>query len=232
VSIYGQEANHTTWQLAAMNMVIRGIDFNFGKEPASSYTNDQHPDLRADYIMANPPFNMKEWDTGVDDNDPRWVYGKPPTNNANFAWLQHMLYHLAPSGSMGLLLANGSMSSNDDWKISEDHPWELIAFYRAMLLVQNGREADARDLIKLSLEICDDHPDGTITWIGAVIGRCAEHFGILPTDLLIKPGKRLDIVRKVLPNAPIDRFDNAFSKSVNLSNFDAALRQLLPFNFR
>jgi type I restriction enzyme M protein len=112
VSIYGQEANHTTWQLAAMNMAIRGIDFNFGKEPASTYTSDQHPDLRADFVMANPPFNMKEWDTGVADNDPRWVYGKPPSGNANFAWLQHMLYHLAPNGSLGLLLANGSMSSN------------------------------------------------------------------------------------------------------------------------
>jgi type I restriction enzyme M protein len=112
VSIYGQEYNHTTWQLAAMNMVIRGIDFNFGKEPASSYTNDQHPDLRADFVMANPPFNMKEWDTGVDDNDPRWAYGRPPSGNANFAWLQHMLYHTAPNGSLGLLLANGSMSSN------------------------------------------------------------------------------------------------------------------------
>lgn len=112
VSIYGQEYNHTTWQLAAMNMVIRGIDFNFGKEPANTYTNDQHPDLRADFVMANPPFNMKEWDVGVDDNDPRWAYGKPPTGNANFAWLQHMLYHLAPNGSMGLLLANGSMSTN------------------------------------------------------------------------------------------------------------------------
>ncbi|MBV1929031.1 MAG: type I restriction-modification system subunit M [Gammaproteobacteria bacterium] len=112
VSIYGQEYNHTTWQLAAMNMAIRGIDFNFGKEPANTYTNDQHPDLRADYVMANPPFNMKEWDTGVKDNDPRWKYGTPPSGNANFAWLQHMLYHLAPNGSMGLLLANGSMSSN------------------------------------------------------------------------------------------------------------------------
>lgn len=112
VSIYGQEYNHTTWQLAAMNMAIRGIDFNFGKEPANTYTNDQHPDLRADFVMANPPFNMKEWDTGVADNDPRWVYGKPPSGNANFAWLQHMLYHLAPNGSLGLLLANGSMSSN------------------------------------------------------------------------------------------------------------------------
>ncbi|MEW8460504.1 MAG: class I SAM-dependent DNA methyltransferase [Candidatus Thiodiazotropha endolucinida] len=112
VSIYGQEYNHTTWQLAAMNMVIRGIDFNFGKEPANSFTNDQHPDLRADFVMANPPFNMKEWDSGVDDNDPRWTYGRPPSGNANFAWLQHMLYHLSPNGSMGLLLANGSMSSN------------------------------------------------------------------------------------------------------------------------
>ncbi len=112
VSIYGQEYNHTTWQLAAMNMAIRGIDFNFGKEPASTYTNDQHPDLRADFVMANPPFNMKEWDTGISDDDPRWQYGRPPSGNANFAWLQHMLYHLAPNGSMGLLLANGSMSSN------------------------------------------------------------------------------------------------------------------------
>jgi type I restriction enzyme M protein len=112
VSIYGQEYNHTTWQLAAMNMAIRGIDFNFGKEPASSYTNDQHPDLKADFVMANPPFNMKEWDAGVDDNDPRWQFGRPPSGNANFAWLQHMLYHTAPNGSLGLLLSNGSMSSN------------------------------------------------------------------------------------------------------------------------
>ncbi len=112
VSIYGQEYNHTTWQLAAMNMVIRGLDFNFGKEPANTFTNDQHPDLRANFIMANPPFNMKEWDTGVSDDDPRWQYGSPPSNNANFAWLQHMLYHLAPNGSLGLLLANGSMSSS------------------------------------------------------------------------------------------------------------------------
>jgi type I restriction enzyme M protein len=112
VSIYGQEYNHTTWQLAAMNMVIRGIDFNFGKEPANSFTNDQHKDLKADFVMANPPFNMKEWDTSVDEKDQRWKYGKPPSGNANFAWLQHMLYHLAPNGSLGLLLANGSMSSN------------------------------------------------------------------------------------------------------------------------
>jgi type I restriction enzyme M protein len=112
VSIYGQEYNHTTWQLAAMNMAIRGIDFNFGKEPANTFTHDQHPDLRADFVMANPPFNMKEWDTAVDEHDKRWQYGKPPSGNANYAWLQHMLYHLKDTGSLGLLLANGSMATN------------------------------------------------------------------------------------------------------------------------
>jgi len=112
LSIYGQESNPTTWRLASMNMAIRGMDYDFGKEPASTYTQDQHPDLRADFIMANPPFNMKEWNAGVRDDDPRWKYGIPPAGNANFAWMQHMIYHLAPQGSMALLLANGSMSSN------------------------------------------------------------------------------------------------------------------------
>ncbi|MCP9887526.1 type I restriction-modification system subunit M [Cyanobium sp. ATX 6A2] len=112
LSIYGQESNPTTWRLASMNMAIRGMDYDFGKEPASTYTRDQHPDLRADFIMANPPFNMKEWNAGVKDDDPRWKYGIPPAGNANFAWMQHMIHHLAPQGSMALLLANGSMSSN------------------------------------------------------------------------------------------------------------------------
>ncbi len=112
ISVYGQESNPTTWRLASMNMAIRGMDFDFGKEPASTYTRDQHPDLSADYIMANPPFNMKEWNAGVKDDDPRWKYGIPPASNANFAWMQHMIHHLAPHGSMALLLANGSMSSN------------------------------------------------------------------------------------------------------------------------
>ncbi len=112
LSIYGQESNPTTWRLASMNMAIRGMDYDFGKEPASTYTQDQHPDLRADFIMANPPFNMKEWNAGVRNDDPRWKYGIPPAGNANFAWMQHMIYHLAPQGSMALLLANGSMSSN------------------------------------------------------------------------------------------------------------------------
>ncbi|MDV6033169.1 MAG: type I restriction-modification system subunit M [Phycisphaera sp. RhM] len=112
VSVYGQESNPTTWRLAAMNMAIRGIDFNFGGQPANTFTNDLHPDLRADYVMANPPFNMKEWWDGKLEGDPRWEHGDPPKGNANFGWLQHMLYHLSPKGSLALLLANGSMSSN------------------------------------------------------------------------------------------------------------------------
>lgn len=112
ISVYGQESNPTTWRLACMNLAIRGMDFDLGKEPASTYTRDQHPDLRADFIMANPPFKMKEWNAGVKDDDPRWKYGIPPAGNANFAWMQHMIHHLAPNGGMALLLANGSMSSN------------------------------------------------------------------------------------------------------------------------
>lgn len=113
ISVYGQESNPTTWKLAAMNMVIRGIDFNFGKKNADTFLDDQHPDLRADYVMANPPFNIKDWWHPKLEGDARWdIAGVPPQTNANFGWMQHMLYHLAPTGSMALLLANGSMSSN------------------------------------------------------------------------------------------------------------------------
>jgi len=112
ISVYGQESNPTTWKLAAMNMAIRGIDFNFGKKNADTFLDDQHPDLRADYVMANPPFNIKDWWHAKLENDVRWRYGTPPQGNANFGWMQHMLYHLNDHGSMALLLANGSMSSN------------------------------------------------------------------------------------------------------------------------
>jgi type I restriction enzyme M protein len=114
VSIYGQEANPTTWRLAAMNLAIRGIDFNLGREPADTFTRNQHPDLRADFILANPPFNISDWWHGSLTGDPRWVYGDPPPGNANYAWLQHMLYHLKPTGRAGIVLANGSMSSSQN----------------------------------------------------------------------------------------------------------------------
>ncbi len=114
VSIYGQEANPTTWRLAAMNLAIRGIDFNLGKEPADTFMRDQHADLRADFVLANPPFNISDWWHGSLEGDPRWVYGTPPQGNANYAWLQHMLYHLKPMGRAGIVLANGSMSSSQN----------------------------------------------------------------------------------------------------------------------
>lgn len=114
VSIYGQESNPTTWRLAAMNLAIRGIDFNLGKEPADTFIRNQHSDLRADFVLANPPFNISDWWHGSLEGDPRWVYGTPPQGNANYAWLQHMLYHLKPNGRAGIVLANGSMASSQN----------------------------------------------------------------------------------------------------------------------
>jgi type I restriction enzyme M protein len=112
ISIYGQESNPTTWRLAAMNLAIRGFSADLGKEPADTFAKDQFPDLKFDYIMANPPFNISDWGGERYENDPRWKYGRPPVGNANYAWLQHMLWKLKPGGQAGVVLANGSMSSN------------------------------------------------------------------------------------------------------------------------
>jgi type I restriction enzyme M protein len=109
--IYGQEMTATTRKLACMNLAIRGLDYDMGREYADTFGNDQHPDLRADYVLANPPFNM-EWNPKAVANDKRWVYGTPPAKNANYAWLQHILSKLATHGRAGVVLANGSMSSN------------------------------------------------------------------------------------------------------------------------
>ncbi len=112
ISIYGQESNPNTFKLAKMNLAIRGIEANLGKQPADSFHADQHPDLKADFVLANPPFNMKEWGGDLLRGDKRWKYGPPPAGNANFAWIQHFIYHLAPGGMAGFVMANGSMSSN------------------------------------------------------------------------------------------------------------------------
>jgi len=110
ISIYGQESNYTTWRLAKMNLAIRGIDAQIAHGDA--FHDDRHPDLKADYVLANPPFNDSDWRGELLKNDPRWAYGVPPPGNANFAWVQHFLHHLAPNGIAGFVLANGSMSSN------------------------------------------------------------------------------------------------------------------------
>ena len=110
ISIYGQESNYTTWRLARMNLAIRGIDAQIAH--GDTFHNDKHPDLRADYVLANPPFNDSDWRGELLKDDKRWVYGVPPAGNANYAWVQHFIYHLAPTGLAGFVLANGSMSSN------------------------------------------------------------------------------------------------------------------------
>lgn len=111
ISIYGQESNYTTWRLAKMNLAIRGIDSNLGQRAADTFHDDLHPDLRADYVIANPPFNDSDWNGDMLKDDVRWKYGIPPTGNANFAWVQHFIHHLTPKGTAGFVLANGSMSS-------------------------------------------------------------------------------------------------------------------------
>jgi type I restriction enzyme M protein len=111
ISVFGQEMNPTTWRLAKMNLALRGIDANLGPQWGDTFGNDLHPDLRADFVIANPPFNISNWGGENLRGDPRWAHGTPPAGNANFAWIQHMLHHLAPTGTMATILANGSLSS-------------------------------------------------------------------------------------------------------------------------
>ena len=112
ISVFGQESNPTTWRLARMNLAIRSIEANLGNEPADSFHRDLHKDLKADHILANPPFNMSDWGGDRLREDVRWKFGAPSASNANFAWVQHFIHHLSPTGVAGFVLANGSMSSN------------------------------------------------------------------------------------------------------------------------
>lgn len=112
LSIYGQELNSTTWKLCRMNLVIRGLDGNIGPSHGDTFHNDMHKMLKADYVLANPPFNIKDWGGNALIDDIRWKFGIPPEGNANYAWLQHIVHHLAPNGCAGVVLANGSLSSN------------------------------------------------------------------------------------------------------------------------
>ncbi len=112
LSIFGQESNPTTWRLCKMNLAIRGIECNLGQLHADTFHNDQHKDLKADYVLANPPFNISDWGGDRVREDSRWKYGTPPVGNANFGWVQHIISHLSPSGVAGIVLANGSMSSS------------------------------------------------------------------------------------------------------------------------
>lgn len=111
ISVYGQEAQLDTWRMAKINLAIRGIEADFGDENADTFFNDKHKDKEFDVIFANPPFNLKAWGQEKLIDDVRWKYGIPPANNANYAWIQHMIHHLAPKGKIGLVLANGALTS-------------------------------------------------------------------------------------------------------------------------
>jgi len=141
VSVYGQESNPTTWRLAAMNLAIRGLSVDLGKTHADTFANDQFQDLKFDYIMANPPFNISDWNGEKYENDVRWKYGRPPVGNANYAWLQHILWKLKPGGGQaGVVLANGSMSSDNNIRTSmiKDDVVEVMIALPEKLFLNTG----------------------------------------------------------------------------------------------
>jgi len=197
ISVYGQESNPTTWRLAKMNLAIRGIDANLGAEHANSFHRDLHKDLKADYVIANPPFNDSDWGGDRLRDDVRWKYGAPPTGNANFAWVQHFVHHLAPNGIAGFVLANGSMSSQQSGEgeirkrlIEDDLVDCMVAlpgqlFYSTQIPVclwflarskKNGRFRDRRgetlfiDARKLGSMIDRTHRELTDEDIGKIAG--------------------------------------------------------------
>ncbi len=149
ISVFGQESNPTTWRLAHMNLAIRGIEANLGEQPADSFVRDLHPDLKADFILANPPFNISDWSAELLKKDPRWTYGVPPAGNANYAWIQHFIHHLAPpngrgGGVAGFVMANGSLSSTSGSegeirrKIVEDDLVDCIVAMPSQLFLTTG----------------------------------------------------------------------------------------------
>ncbi len=197
IRVYGQESNHTTWRLAKMNLAIRGIEGDV--RHGDSFHDDQHPDLKADFILANPPFNVSKWGSERLQEDVRWQYGIPPKNNANFAWVQHMAYHLSPAGRAGFVLANGSMSSN-----------------------QSGEGDIRRKLIEANLVDCMVALPGQLfysTQIPACLWflsrdrvvrrRSAKHNKVLFIDAR-NMGRMIDRTHRVLDVSDIDRIANTY----------------------
>jgi len=226
ISIYGQESNHTTWRLAKMNLAIRGIDGNLGKEHADTFHRDLHPDLKADYVIANPPFNDSDWGGERLRDDKRWKYGIPPASNANFAWVQHFIHHLAPTGLAGFVLANGSMSSNQSGEgeirkniIEADMVDCMVAlpgqlFYSTQIPVclwfiardkKNGRFWDRRgrtlfiDARKLGTMIDRVHRELTDDDIRKIAGTYHAWRGDLPAPGLRQAGKDCEVKYADIP---------------------------------
>lgn len=184
ISIYGQEFTDTTWKLAKMNLALRGIEADLGDRSDDSFANDLHPDLRADFVIANPPFNVSNWWNAKLADDPRWKYGTPPEGNANFAWVQHFIYHLSPKGSAGFVLANGSLSSKTSGegeirrKLVEDDLVDCIVAMPEKLFFNTGISVSLWFVSK------DRHGNGHRKREGEVLFIDARNLGIMETRRL------------------------------------------------
>jgi type I restriction enzyme M protein len=217
LSIYGQESNYTTWRLAKMNLAIRGIDGQI--EHGDTFHDDKHPDLKADFVLANPPFNVSDWRGELLAEDKRWKYGTPPPKNANFAWVQHIVHHLAPAGVAGFVLANGSMSSSQSGEgeirrrlIEEGNLVDCMValpgqlFYSTQIPVclwflardrQNGRFRDRRgeilfvDARKMGRMVDRTHRELTEDEIGRIAGTYHAWRG--EADAVAAVGEYLDV---------------------------------------
>lgn len=224
LSIYGQESNANTWKLAQMNLAIHGLEGDLGPGPADTFFNDLHQSMRADYILANPPFNMKDWGGDKLVDDVRWKYGLPPEGNANFAWMQHMIYHLSPKGKMGLVLANGSLSSGGKEgeiraEIIKDDLVEAIIAMPDKLFYSTG--------ISVSLWIInkDKMNKGKTLFIDARnIGHMVDR---AHRDLTDKDIEEITLKYKVFKNGGITEFPG-FSHGASLEEIEANNFVLTP----
>ncbi len=184
ISVYGQEFTDTTWKLAKMNLALRGIEADLGDRSADSFTQDLHPDLRADFILANPPFNVSNWWDAKLQNDSRWKYGNPPVGNANFAWVQHFVHHLSPKGTAAFVLANGSLSTKSGGegdirrKLVEDDLVDCIVAMPDKLFFNTGIPVSLWFISK------DRHGNGHRSRSGEVLFIDARRLGWMATRRL------------------------------------------------
>jgi len=209
IAIYGQEMNYTTWRLCKMNLAVRGIDGQIVWNNEGSFLKDALPDLRADFVLANPPFNVSDWSGDKLKDDPRWKYGVPPAGNANFAWLQHILHHLAPNGTAGVILANGSMSSTAG---GED------------IIRQAMVEADVVDcMVTLPSQLFYSTPIPVCVWFLAKDrgnGKFRDRRGEVLFIDARKMGSMVDRTRRELTDNDIQRIASTYHSWREGSNFE------------
>lgn len=208
ISIYGQESNPTTWRLAAMNLAIRGFAADLGKEPADTFARDQFPDVKFDYIMANPPFNISDWGGEKYESDPRWQFGRPPVGNANYAWLQHILWKLRPGGRAGVVLSNGSLTAGDGGQNS----------IREAMIKTGSVEA----IISLPNKLFSNFKGGVCIWF--LVNKSDETSSESPPSILFidarRMGKLIDRANRILDESDIETLSLAVRRWRNRDSYE------------